>query len=693
VIQLDYSHDSSGFFAQNPAAQMVLQEAAVILGSRINDSLSAITPDPAAGNSWTATFLDPSGGSSLSVANLTIPANTILVYAGGFTQGGGFIGFGGPGGYSVQGSSAWINEVETRGANRAIGIWGGAVRFSTTANWSFAGTGGATSSSQYDFLSVAEHELGHVLGIGGSSGWQADVVASNDTFIGPHAEASYGGPVPLNTAGQNGETADTHWGSSVTSLGLVPELSVNPYFPGQRREFTPLDWAGLQDIGWHPDQLAVTSQPPDKVFAGAGFNLAVTVEDPDGQVDTLFNGLVTLSLSGGPGGTTLGGMLIQSAQNGVAQFTELTLGQPGNGYTILASAAQVASATTSSVNVIPVSTTPQLVVTAEPATPIGAGSPFGLTVTVHDPFGQVDSTFQGTITLGLAGGPANASLGGVLTAPAIRGVATFSGLMLTVAGSYALNLTAPNASSTRTSPLAVIAGPNARLVVTTEPPGSVPLGGSVGFVVSAEDAFGNVATSFNESLTASLTGTVGNGFSGGGITATAVNGVADFSNFFVGTPGSGYTVRVTSSDGQLSALTTPFSVTRGSSGTGNTAPEIVGERILTAGTGKRKHFIGFVLDFSAVLDPSRASNAANYAVTQSIKRGRKTMAQSVAVTVQYNAASSAVSLLVSGRPAFAQGGRITVNASPPFGLSTAAGVYLAGKTAFLVRAGARGVHA
>src|SRR5262249_43474569 len=151
--------------------------------------------------------------------------------------------------------------------------------------WSFVGTSGTPPAGQLDFLSLAEHELGHVLGIGGSSGWQADVVASNDTFIGPHAEASYGGPVPLNPSGQNGEPADTHWGSSVTSFGQVPAMSVNLYYPGQRREFMPLDWAGLQDIGWHADHLAVTSEPPDRVFAGTGFGLAVSVEDPDGHVD------------------------------------------------------------------------------------------------------------------------------------------------------------------------------------------------------------------------------------------------------------------------------------------------------------------------------------------------------------------------------------------------------------------------
>src|SRR5205085_2261570 len=95
TIQFDYSLDSSGFFLQHPAAKTVLQEAADVLGSPINDSLSAIAPDPGAGNTWTATFINPSDGSQTWVDNLGIPSGAILVYAGGFTPIGSFIGFGG----------------------------------------------------------------------------------------------------------------------------------------------------------------------------------------------------------------------------------------------------------------------------------------------------------------------------------------------------------------------------------------------------------------------------------------------------------------------------------------------------------------------------------------------------------------------------------------------------------------------
>jgi hypothetical protein len=215
------------------------------------------------------------------------------------------------------------------------------------------------------------------------------------------------------------------------------------------------------------------------------------------------------------------------------------------------------------------------------------------------------------------------------------------------------------------------------------------------FAVAAEDPYGNVATSFNQGLTASLTNPVGSGFSGGGAVVRAVDGVAGFANFFVGTPGTGYTIRVTSGDGALSVLTAPFSVTRGASAPppGSTgSPTIIGERVLIAGKGRHKHLIGFELDFRSALDPSRASDAANYTITQAVRRGRKRLAQPVRFTARYDPTANAVSLLVAGRPSFAKGGQIVINAAPPSGITDTSGDYLAGSTIFIILPKARGMR-
>src|SRR5262249_6934248 len=69
---------------------------------------------------------------------------------------------------------------------------------------------------------------------------------------------------------------------------------------------------------------------------------------------------------------------------------------------------------------------------APPPNIVTAGVPFGLTIAAQDLAGNVDTTFNGPVTLALVtnGDGPLATLGGTLTATAVNGVATFSGLTL-----------------------------------------------------------------------------------------------------------------------------------------------------------------------------------------------------------------------------------------------------------------------
>ena len=82
------------------------------------------------------------------------------------------------------------------------------------------------------------------------------------------------------------------------------------------------------------DNLVVTKQPPANVLAGTPFDVQVSAEDANGNVDPKLAGPVTIALSDNPGNATLGGTLTVSAVNGVADFGDLTLNQPGTGYTL-----------------------------------------------------------------------------------------------------------------------------------------------------------------------------------------------------------------------------------------------------------------------------------------------------------------------------------------------------------------------
>jgi hypothetical protein len=246
TVQFDYTYDTAGFFSQ-PIRRTLLNAAAQTLTANITTNLSAITPSGT--NTWSATTFNPANTTTnITINNASIPANTIIVYVGGSTLGGSEAGLGGPGGFSDSGSTAWINAVGGRGQAGALispatafSPWGGSVSFDTGGTSWYFGTGNTVPFGQLDFYSVAEHELGHVLGIGTADSFDSHVSGSN--FIGSHAEAAHGGlAVPL-------DPGRSHWDESVTSGGQ--QAVMTPILPeGTRLGWTALDQAGLQDIGW-----------------------------------------------------------------------------------------------------------------------------------------------------------------------------------------------------------------------------------------------------------------------------------------------------------------------------------------------------------------------------------------------------------------------------------------------------------
>jgi hypothetical protein len=243
VIQVDYTYDT-GFFTHNPDARAVIERVANELGNSISANLAAIAPSGS--NTWSARFFNPATGSQTSVSNLTIPANTLRVFVGARTLSGTQAAVGGFGGYSVSGSQAWINTVQTRGWS-GFATWGGSISFDTRVNWHFGQTTDGLTAGKLDFYSVAVHEFGHVLGIGTANQWYANV--SGGAFHGTHARSVYGGPVPLTSDG-------AHWANNVTLNGQPVSLDPTISF-GQRVGWTVLDAAALRDLGW-----GAVSPPP-----------------------------------------------------------------------------------------------------------------------------------------------------------------------------------------------------------------------------------------------------------------------------------------------------------------------------------------------------------------------------------------------------------------------------------------------
>jgi len=130
-----------------------------------------------------------------------------------------------------------------------------------------------------------------------------------------------------------------------------------------------------------------------------------------------------------------------------------------------------------------------------------AGAPVGgLEVTFRDAAGRVVPSASGEVTLSLAAGPGGAPLGGTLRAQPVDGVARFSEVVLTRAGTgYQLKAESAGVEDAL-SPLFDVTPAAAATVELTGVPARATAGATHEAAVTLRDAFGNVATGYRGTL-------------------------------------------------------------------------------------------------------------------------------------------------------------------------------------------------
>jgi len=278
-IVLDYSLDTNNFF-DTPAKRDAMRAVADFYENLIKDDLDAIDPTAPGTGTWDIVFSHPGTGASHMIANPVIPADTIVVYAGGraLTS----AGRGGPGGWGASGGAAWFDAIRGRGEAGAIlpagsrtdfAPWGGSITFDTGRTWNF-NTDGPNTFGSSEFIPVALHEIGHLLGIGTAGSWddQISTALVPNVFIGSNSQASFGGPVPLDAINSHWQddaacvapdgynpsnplnVLSTAYGSFGTTHGTAKIALMDPsscsVSGGSFNVMTDLDLAGLIDIGW-----------------------------------------------------------------------------------------------------------------------------------------------------------------------------------------------------------------------------------------------------------------------------------------------------------------------------------------------------------------------------------------------------------------------------------------------------------
>jgi hypothetical protein len=279
TFQFDYTYDTNSFFS-NQTRKDRLAEAASYYTSFTDNLASICVPDCGGTNTWTPNFLNPATGLAINgTTNLAISANTLLIYVGAIDIGSGTLGVGGFGGISSgSGTQVFIDDLQSRGQSGVTSTpstttdyapWGGSISFTTNSSviWNFGDASSPPSTGQSDFLSVAIHEIGHIMGIiSGNPSWDNKI--SSGSFTGSNSVALYGGNIPLL-----GDLS--HWANGTMSTlpvtNTAQETAMDPSLTqGTRKLLTKLDYAGFKDVGWEvPDSL--TSIPfefkPDMAIA------------------------------------------------------------------------------------------------------------------------------------------------------------------------------------------------------------------------------------------------------------------------------------------------------------------------------------------------------------------------------------------------------------------------------------------
>jgi len=255
-------------------------------------------------------------------------------------------------------------------------------------------------------------------------------------------------------------TADTNWSMTVAAVTGVATFSS-----------VAIDRAGCQQLiassrGLQPDTSAtfcvtpgppaalafsVQPTPPNLTCTGTGIGLPVqvTILDTFANVVVSATNQVQIALGNNPAGASLSGITTVGAVAGVATFSNLSIDKVGSGYTLVATAAGLTSATSPPFNVPTDVCFDLLVFTVQPSNAApGAVIAPPIQVCARNESGNIDTSFVGNVTIGIGSNPGGGTFSGTTTIAAVAGCVTFSDLSIDKAGTgYTLAASSPGLSS------------------------------------------------------------------------------------------------------------------------------------------------------------------------------------------------------------------------------------------------------
>ena len=310
------------------------------------------------------------------------------------------------------------------------------------------------------------------------------------------------------------------------------------------------------------ETLAFTDEPASAASNQPLGTVQVTLYDEFSNIATNDSSTaVTVTETGGS--ATLLGTPSQTAVNGVATFSDLSITEVAANYTLDADSGAMTTATSATFDIIP-----DLVITTQPAASTVAGADITVVVEIREG-GTAMGGDVTPVTLSIASGtgdPTATLTGGGPTA-ATDGVVTFTLTVDKVGTDYALDATALGLMTAVSNAFAITPAGAESVQFTVEPTDTVA--GAViapAIEVTAYDAFGNVDTNFDGGgNTVTLTIASGTGdatatLTGGGA-AVATAGVATFAGVSIDKIAAGYTLDATGAGVANGGTSAAFAIT------------------------------------------------------------------------------------------------------------------------------------
>lgn len=272
---------------------------------------------------------------------------------------------------------------------------------------------------------------------------------------------------------------------------------------------------------------------------------------------------ISLYLIAGTAGATLGGTTTVTSAVGEAMFTDLTVDLAGTGYRLAAVAGDLMPGASDPFDITAGGPSKLRFGTLPASVNAGATLPPVL-VRLTDDSGNTVSTATGDVTISVSGG----TLGGTTTVTAANGVATFSDLVLTRAGSVTFSATATGYGSVTSGSFAVAPAAPSTIAFETLPQANsltscqaaqMPNCSGFALAVDVVDQYGNKVPSADPTAVTLSLSASGNSqtLTGNGSPVTTASGVAQFSGLLLDKGGAATFTATATVNGVAAMVTTP----------------------------------------------------------------------------------------------------------------------------------------